>query len=217
MKYGYSILRKFLHVFAMLLLSNVSYALTGAQIIEKADAYRAFTWTCNDWNARQVNNNGSWDKTRDDGGKDWRYPFFPVGEPIGPDPDGDGPQAAPTSTGQYTGEAYGYGLGDTEEIFKSKLTDGYLVGNIGTQDAENKSVYEYAGIDCSGFVSRCLGFPKTRINSSHPYMLLHPSTDILYEAYFTDPIKIIVSDLDFILDFYLKQLDSIANEHIIMT
>ena len=103
------ITRVFLCVVGIFLFSNFSYALTGTQIVENADNYRTFTWTCNDWNARPLNCDGLYDPNDIEGTHDPRYPFWPEGEPIGRNPDGSFIPA----TGSYTGVAYAYGLRET--------------------------------------------------------------------------------------------------------
>lgn len=173
---------------------NYSYALTGTEIINNANDYKNHSWICNSWNARPVNTVIKWnyDDPTGNGGRDIRYPFYPQGVEIGPDPDGEGPLAAPTATGQYTGIAYGWGLGDTIGKYDAKLGSRkpeFLVGNY----TDEINIQMYVGVDCSGFLARCIGFPVLKVNPSHPtlgnYYILHPTTSDFMEEIFTDEIE----------------------------
>jgi hypothetical protein len=103
----------FLILVKLLLVSNNVFSLSGLKIIENADSYRTFNWICNTRNARVENRDNKWETTNS------LYPFIAKGEPIGPDPDGpEGPLPAPTSTGEYTGVAYAWGVREMAEIKK---------------------------------------------------------------------------------------------------
>jgi len=106
MRKKYLIMKIFLIVMGVFLFSNNVIALPGSVIIENAENYRTFTWTCNSWNARPLNNDGLYDPNNISGTHDPRYPFWPAGEPIGRNPDG----SPILATGSYTGVAYGWGL-----------------------------------------------------------------------------------------------------------
>ena len=188
MNYKYLTVKIVLKVLIILILSNNINALSGTQIIDKANDYKNHPWICNDWNARSENKIIEWDPKKPNGGRDIRYPFYPKGVELGPDPDGEGPLAAPTATGQHTGVAYGWGLRETREVFDEKLTKiksdgtGYLAGNHDkTYEKESEANlrwrlwYDYTGIDCSGLVWNSMGLPPLP-RSSSPYSLCRFNT-----------------------------------------
>lgn len=201
MKQSYLVIRIFLMVVGIFLLGKTINALTGSQIIKNADNYRTFTWTCNTRNARPANRIIAWNynDSTGNGGRDIRYPFYPKGVEIGPDPDGpEGPLPAPTATGEYTGVAYASdeisGTGnDTLENYDKKLESkdpAYLVGFYKIEGIEQPPYQYYAGIDCSGLVQRCWSFPPVSFNKNVQYGLLRITTNhlLLPENLFSDPI-----------------------------
>ncbi len=195
MKQNYLIIKVFLISVGIFLSANTIHALTGSQIIEVADNYRTFTWTCNTWNARPENRVIAWNPEKTNGGRDIRYPFYPAGVEIGPDPDGTGPQVAPTATGSYVGIAYAWGLRETGEVFDEKLSKkksdgtGYLAGNIDNSIPFYNKWHDYTGIDCSGFVANCVGIPIILRSGSAKYALWHLGTVHLITEKFTDVIN----------------------------
>lgn len=183
----------FLVAAGILLSSIFSYALTGTRIVENADNYRTFRWTCNSWNVRNLNSDGNY-RTLDP-----LYPFIAKGEPIGEDPDLEGPLAAPTATGIYNAIPYAWGVGDTiidingvAATFGPKLVSKdpvFLAGNF----IDEVNIHYYAGVDCSGLLSRCIRFPVIKVNPSEKkvgdYYLLRPTTVDFFGSLFVDDIK----------------------------
>jgi len=188
----YSIIKK-LVFFGLLfaLLSVKTWGLNGNEIVANATQYLTWIWTCNPENARIENRIIRWDRTLPNGGRNALYPFYPQGVEIGPDPDGNGPLAAPTATGQHTGVPYAWGLRETTEMFggsdgrSGKLTWAYagkrmLAGNHNNtykNDSVNKYKLwaEYTGIDCSGLVWNATGMPALP-RASNPYSLCRFNT-----------------------------------------
>ncbi len=98
-------------------------SITRDQVISNAEAYRSHTWTVgpNNYSSRTCSN----------------------GCPVGP---------SHWSIGtQVTGVAYQWGGYDTISSFDSKLSQGYLAGDVSGTSCVGSCA---TGVDCSGFVSR---------------------------------------------------------------
>src|SRR6056297_1625922 len=168
----------------MLVLSSpvLLYAINGTQIINNAEDYRDHLWTCNDQNARPLN------RDEDPNNNIREYPFYPEGAAYL-----DENREEQTSDGQHTGLPYASGLRDTaggDGIFSEKIDSeepNYLAGNTGAH-----AYNVYAGLDCSGFVSNCVGIPNIRLNTAfydYDHAYWHPGTDNLKSDYFSDKIR----------------------------
>jgi hypothetical protein len=66
------------------------------------------------------------------------------------------------------GEAYSYGDKATPATFRSEIAAGLKPRNwMASPHVPANPVEEYTGTDCSGFVTRCLGFPESYVNSTN--------------------------------------------------
>ncbi|GEM_PF-5034062 len=197
MKKNLILSRIFTWCICIYLLPLRAFALTGNQIISSANEYVNFTWVCNSENARELNKDGIWSTS------DPIYPFIAKGEPTGPDPDGGGPLAAPTSTGVSIGAPYGWGLGETVAVIGNGIqgnSKGGKLANIKTpfraglldEDLRGKTQRPwgnyYTGIDCSGFVANCSGLPALRMHSKSEYWMWHPSSGHFKLDVFSEPV-----------------------------
>ena len=186
---NYLKLHIYLFLISLVLSFNNVFALPGSEIIKNAIQHLTWRWYCNDWNAREGYINGIFKSNKDDNpdNNDIRYPFYPEGAKY-KDENGN----IVISDGYHTGVAYGWGLGDTIGNYNSKLTNRnpeFLVGNY----TDQINIQMYAGVDCSGFLARSIGFPVLKVNPSHPtlgnYYILHPTTEDFIEEIFTDEIE----------------------------
>lgn len=163
------------------------YALPGTEIIENANQYLTWVWKCNNWNARDLNKDNNWETN------DYRYPFWPENIEYKHPVTG----IRTVSTGSYTGVAYASRAmmgADTIENYNKKLKERnpeFLVGYYKTKGINEIDHIYYAGVDCSGFLSRCIGFPVLKVNPTGDlgeYYILRPTTSDFVKNIFSDVI-----------------------------
>lgn len=196
-----------IQIILLIALCNTIYSLTGGQIINNAEGYLNFKWTCNDANARAENRDDNADTNN------YLYPFWPDGEPYKE----SGSSTPKIWSGQHTGVPYAWGLRETTTMFggshgtSGKLTWTYagehvLAGNHdktyedkSTDSAAKKQENannryrlwsEYTGIDCSGLVWNAAGMPALP-RASSPYSLCRFNTGHIMNGngMFSDPIE----------------------------
>jgi len=171
----------------IVMLSLSIFALEGSVIITNANKYLINEWKCNIGNARSINADMNF------ANNDMKYPFYPLGAAIDEDSQGN---PILNQDDIYTGVPYALGLRDDADLFEDKLNS-HLAGPAATATKEpilageidRVHSSEFTGLDCSGFISNCLGFPDLRKNNS--YTLWHPGTIHLKndEYYLTDSIS----------------------------
>lgn len=203
MKINNKFKKVYITIFMLFILyTDNAIALTGSEIIKRANQYLTLRWQCNPWNAYEVRDSkGNILKSNRDPDPNNdinEYPFYPQGACYL-----DENNIPRISNGLYIGMAYAWGLRESPEVFIEKLRKinyngtGYIAGNhvktYKKKSEENlrwRLWYYYTGIDCSGLVWNSMGFPKLSRPSS-PYSLCRFSTTNIMDqsGIFSDEIE----------------------------
>lgn len=206
MKINNKFKKVYITIFMLFILyTDNTIALTGSEIIKRANQYLTLRWQCNPWNAYEViDSKGNILKSNRDPDPNNdinEYPFYPQGACYL-----DENNIPRISNGLYIGMAYAWGLRESPKVFIEKLRKinyngtGYMAGNhvktYKKKSEENlrwRLWYYYTGIDCSGLVWNSMGFPKLSRPSS-PYSLCRfNTTNIMDQSGIFSGISIISS------------------------